>query len=247
MTIDAYAAFSPCLRYRSPGNAPVWDDGCALYYFAALSEIPDADAPILMKAIMTGGCGKFRPDPDEVLTLWRKVTQPAPAIAEEIAGKMLLLRREKGIYQRKIPGDPYCRWEQCEPPATFWTGPYQARISLGMGGWSAFCDDNSPLGVLRAQIVKLTAAIMNDADDTAINLLRLEHLAANPPALTAKHIHAPRPAESLSEYPSNAQYTPETQYAPETHREAVQIMACIKSRTGDLRMVHLRDIDAEAA
>ena len=78
MTIDAYAAFSPCLRYRSPGNAPPWDDGCAFYFYTALEEIPDADMPGLMKAVMTGECGKFRPDPVEILELWRsqKVVTP---------------------------------------------------------------------------------------------------------------------------------------------------------------------------
>ena len=236
MTIDAFATFSPCLRYRSPGNAPVWDDGCALYYFAALSEIPDADAPILMKAIMTGGCGKFRPDPDEVLTLWRKITKPAPAIAEEVAGKMLLLRREKGLYQRQIPDDPYCRWETCEPP---WSDPLRSRVSAGMGGWAAFCEDNSPLGVLRAQLVKLTAAIMSGADDTTIGLLRLEYLAANPPALTAplpaltaEYTDAPSPADS---YPSDSR------------SEAAQVMARVQSRTSGLRMVRTGEQSEEAA
>ena len=180
MTVDVFASFSPCLRYRSPGNAPAWDDGCALYYFAALAEIPDADAPLVMKAIMTGGCGKFRPDPDEVLALWRKITRPAPVVAEELAGLMLLKRREKGMYQRRIPDDPYNRWETCEPP---W-GEHQQlerRVSLGMGGWTAFCSDDSPLGVLRGQLVKLAAAVIGGANDEAISALRLEYQAANPP------------------------------------------------------------------
>ena len=79
MTIDGFATFSPCLRYRSPGSAPPWDDGCACYFYAALAEIPDTDMPALMKAIMTGQCGKFRPDPVEILELWRSqrvVTAP---------------------------------------------------------------------------------------------------------------------------------------------------------------------------
>ena len=227
MTIDAYAAFSPCLRYRSPGNAPAWDDGCALYYFAALSEVPDADAPILMKAIMTGGCGKFRPDPDEVLALWRKITRPAPAIAEEVAGKMLQLRREKGLHQRKIPNDQYCRWETCEPA---WSDPLMGRVSAGMGGWSALCEDNSPLGVLRAQLIKLTAAVMAGADDTTVGLLRLEYLAANPPALTA-------PLPALTAEYTDAPSPVGSRYEPESQREAAQVMAHIHSRTSGLRMV----------
>ena len=236
MTIDAYAAFSPCLRYRSPGNAPAWDDGCALYYFAALSEIPDADAPILMKAIMTGGCGKFRPDPDEVLTLWRKITKAPPAIAEEIAGDMLTRRRVTGIYQRKIPGDPYCRWEICEPP---WTDLVRGRVSAGMGGWAAFCEDDSPLGVLRAQLIKLASAILDGGDDTTVGLLRLEYQAAHAKspgnAETTAHELPDAPLHGLGA-PLNGMGHQSGEYTQTGKAEAAQAISRIQSRTGDLRL-----------
>ena len=110
------------------------------------------------------------------------------------------------------------------------------RVSAGMGGWSALCEDNSPLGVLRAQLIKLTAAVMAGADDTTVGLLRLEYLAANPPALTA-----PLPALT-AEYtdapsPVGSRYEAGYQHEPESQREAAQVMAHIHSRTSGLRMV----------
>ena len=192
MTVDGFSTFAVCLEYLPPGNAPAWDAGCARFYFALLSGVPDSDVSLLMQAV--GKSYKFRPSPSEVLELWQKVTRPAPMLAEEVAGRMLQKREKKGIYQRKIPNDPYCRWETCEPP---WADPLEARISAGMGGWTALCEDASPLGVLRAQIIKLASAIMAGADDTVIGTLRLEYQAANPPAprLETLRIADPKPAE----------------------------------------------------
>jgi hypothetical protein len=237
MNKKAFADFSCCLQYRSPGNAPPWDDGCAVYYFASLSEIPDADAPILMKAVMTGGCGKFRPDPDEVLALWRKITKPTPVAAEEMAGMLLLKRREKGLYQRKIPNDPCCRWETTEPP---W-GDHQKierRVSAGMGGWTAFCEDNSPMGVLRAQIIKLTAAIMSGADDTTVGMLRLEYLAANPPALVDTASEVNQLPEAVASYETR-------QDGPyETRQTATELWANIGASV-NLRKTRLEMVGGE--
>ena len=230
MTIDAYAAFSPCLRYRSPGNAPVWDDGCALYYFAALSEIPDADAPILMKAIMTGGCGKFRPDPDEVLTLWRKLTQPKPLAADELVAKLYTQRDRHGPYV--VPDPVFLGLMKAGEPA--YTDMNLKRLVAARGGWVQFCAEEAN-STNAAQLLKLATVIIGGESDAAINHLRLEYLAANPPALGSEYPAIAAPADTREAY------------APETHREAAQIMARIQSRTGDLRMVHLREIDAEAA
>lgn len=186
MTPENFAKFAVCLEYLPHGTAPAWDAGCAQFYFAVLSDLPDQSMPILVKAV--GTQFTFRPTPHDILVVWRKISAPPTDAAEEMAGQMLLKRREKGLYQRKIPDDPYARWETCEPP---W-GPHQEterRMSLGMGGWAAFCEDYSPLGVLRGQLVKLAAAILGGADADSLELLRLDHaenrrLAVPAPALT---------------------------------------------------------------
>lgn len=186
MTPENFATFAVCLEYLPHGTAPAWDAGCARFYFAVLSDLPDQCTPILMKAV--GTQFTFRPTPHDILAVWRKISAPPAAAAEEMAGRMLLKRREKGLYQRKIPDDPYARWETCEPP---WASHQETerRMSLGMGGWAAFCADPSPLGVLRGQLVKLAAVILGGADADSLELLRLEYaenrrLAAPAPALT---------------------------------------------------------------
>ena len=171
MTKDAFATFAVCLEYKPAGNAPPWDAGCARYFFAMLEDVPDEACAALMKAV--GRAFKFRPEPCEIIEAWDKIraVDHGPK-AEEVAGKMLSLRRRHGLYQRQIPDDPYCRWEQCEPP---WTDPLCARVSLVMGGWAEFCADTSPAGVLRSQLTKAAAAVLSGQADTAIERLRTEY------------------------------------------------------------------------
>ena len=147
-------------------------------FLVGLEDLPDEAGVILRREILRQF--DWRPSVKEIRDLWQKLSTCAPVIAEEVAGRMLMKRDKKGIYQRRIPNDPYCRWETCEPP---WSDPLEARVSAGMGGWTAFCGDNAPLGVLRAQLTRLTAAILAGADDTALGILRLEYQAENPPAL----------------------------------------------------------------
>ena len=182
MTAEAFATFSVCLEYKPAGNSPAWDAGCARYYFAMLEDVPDEAAPSLMKAV--GRAFKFRPEPCEIIEAWDKInTADVGPKAEEVAGKMLNLRRKNGLFQQRIPDDPYCRWEQCEPP---WTDPICARVSAVMGGWPEFCADASPSGVLRSQLTKAAAAVLSGQADTAIERLRTEYQATrrlNAPAI----------------------------------------------------------------
>ena len=184
MTAEAFATFSVCLQYKPAGNSPAWDDGCARYYFAMLEDVPDEAVPSLMKAV--GRAFKFRPEPCEIIEAWDKINSAdVGPKAEEVAGKMLRLRRQNGLYQRRVPDDPYCRWEQCEPP---WTDPVCAQTSHVMGGWAEFCADASPSGVLRSQLTKAAAAVLSGQADTAIDRLRAEYqehrrLTAPAPAL----------------------------------------------------------------
>ena len=199
MTKDAFSTFAVCLEYKPSGNSPAWDAGCARYYHAMLEDVPDEAVPSLMKAV--GRAFKFRPEPCEIIEAWEKISAvDVGPKAEEVAGKMLLLRREKGLYQRKMPDDPYCRWEMCEPP---WTDAVCARVSAIMGGWAEFCADNSPSGVLRSQLTKAAAAVLSGHTDTAIDRLRTEYQdtrrLAQPEAVTLASLVAEPPRFPMTE------------------------------------------------
>lgn len=171
MTKAAFEKFSICLQYASPGNAPAWDAGCARYYYAMLGDVPDADAPGLMVAV--GKEFNFRASAQQILELWRQATRASlPGTADEMVGKMLEMRARHGVYHARIPDDLYCRWAPTEPP---WTDALWARLSHAMGGWTAFCSDDSPLGVVRGQLHRAASAIIAGEDETAIDRLRLEY------------------------------------------------------------------------
>lgn len=210
MTPNGFSTFAVCLEYLPHGTAPAWDDGCARFYHAVLSTIPDDAVEVLMIAV--GTQFTFRPTPHDILTLWHKISAPPADAAEEIAGLMLRKRREHGLYQRRIPNDPWCRWEVCEPP---W-GADQAtlrRVSIGMGGWSAFCADGSPLGVLRSQLAKLAAAVIGGSGDADIDRLRLEY-------------ERDRPAAALPSPDSSAgSFAPVSTSEPVSRAEASGLMA----------------------
>ena len=171
MTPEIFARFSVCLEYLPHGTAPEWDDGCVRFYSVVLADIPDDAAPTLMKAV--GSQFKFRPTPHEILDVWRKISRTSSDLtAEEMVGKMISLRCEKGIQHRKIQDDPCCRWEQCEPS---WSNPLMARLSRAMGGWNEFCNDSSPLGVLRGQLRYAAESILAGVSEEGIERLRLDY------------------------------------------------------------------------
>lgn len=193
--------------------APAHDEA----YLLGLEDLPDEAGAVLRREILRQW--DWRPSVKEIRALWQTITAPPADAAEEVAGLMLRKRRQKGLYQWRIPGDPCCRWEVREPP---W-GAHQSverRVSLGMGGWAAFCADDSPLGVLRSQLTKLAAAVLGGSGDADLDRLRLEYEQSRPaPAVLAQRADAGPESPALPPH-----------WGPASRHEAAAIMAGLTPR-----------------
>ena len=241
MTVDAFSTFSVCLEYLPHGTAPAWDAGCSRFYFAVLSDVPDAAVVTLMKAV--GSQFKFRPTPHEILEVWRKVSAPAlPFTPVDLVAKLSERVRKHGAHGRPHPTLRNCYIAGPPPDLT----SEELSIVTTWGGWGPFCEDESPTGVRRGQLLKAAEMVLAGHRIDGLRQLRLEYLAANPPALTA-----PLPALT-AEYtdapsPVGSRYEAGYQHEPESQREAAQVMAHIHSRTSGLRMVRTGGDTAEEA
>lgn len=170
MTPEAFAFFSPCLEYLPSAKGMTWDKGAARFYLAMLEEIPDTDTPMLIKAI--GKVHTFRPTPAEIIDTWRRMTSISyGAQAEEAVGQILQLRDRYGEYV--VPHPEFPRILQAGEPN--WTDPIKQRIIATFGGWVHFCRDDSPDGVIRGQLLKVSVAVMAAYGDETINRLRIEY------------------------------------------------------------------------
>ena len=197
-------------------------------FLVGLEDLPDEAGMLLRREILKQF--DWRPSVKDVRDLWAKISQPKPLAADELVAKLYAQRERHGPYV--IPDPVFPGLMKAGEPA--YTDMNLKRLVAARGGWVQFCAEEAN-STNAAQLLKLATVIIGGESDAAINHLRLEYLAANPPALGSEYPAIAAPADTREAY------------APETHREAAQIMARIQSRTGDLRMVHLRDIDAEAA
>lgn len=169
MTPEVFVDFSICLQFLPNGNAPAWNPDCARFYFAALADIPDADAAPLMKSVATEFT--FRPTPHDILALWRKAKAINAPQADALIADIYRLRDKYGEYAVSSPDFPGLRLAG-EPQ---WSDPVKQRIVGAMGGWVAFCRDDAPASVQRGQLLKIAGMVIGGEGDGAIERLRLEY------------------------------------------------------------------------
>lgn len=174
MTKEGFEKFSIVLRYKSPGSAPAWDTGCAQYYFMMLADVPDSVVMPLMRAV--DAAYKFRPSPEEIKETWRQLCAPNDAVTPEtVAAQIYALRDKWGAQAVPVPGFeerfPSIRGKG-EPN---WTDPVKRQVIAAMGGWVTFCEEETPAGVQRGQLLKIAAAVIGGQGQQTLNELRLEY------------------------------------------------------------------------
>ena len=201
-------------------------------FLVGLEDLPDEAGQLLRREILKQF--DWRPSVKDVRDLWAKISQPKPLAADELVARMYIQRDRRGPYVVPDPNLPGVM-RAGEP---VYTDMNLKRLVLARGGWVQFCAEESN-STNAAQLLKLATVILGGASDAAINTLRLEYLAANPPALTA-----PLPALT-------AEYTdapsPVDSYPSDSRGEAAQVMARVQSRTSGLRMVRTGEQSEEAA
>lgn len=225
MTINAFSTFSVCLEYLPYGTAPAWDAGCSRFYFAVLSDVPDTAVVPLMKAV--GSQFKFRPTPTEILDVWGKISAPSDPINP--AG--LVAKLAERVQKHGAHGMPHPTLRNC-----YLAGPppdltdQEAAVVATWGGWGPFCEDESPVGVRRGQLLKVAEMVLSGHGADSLRQIRLEYLAKNPPALNGEYPAISAPGDTYD------------QYAPETRQESAQAMSRIQARTGDLKLTRIGEI-----
>ena len=192
-------------------------------FLVGLEDLPEEAGLLLRREILKQF--DWRPSVKDVRDLWEKISRPKPLAADELVSRFYNLRDRYGAYVVPNPDLPGVM-KSGEPS---WTDMNLKRLAAARGGWVQFCAEESN-STNAAQLLKLATVILGGAGDAAINTLRLEYLAANPPALTA-------PLPALTAEYTDAPSPVGSRYEPESQREAAQVMAHIHSRTSGLRMV----------
>lgn len=82
MSPEAFAILAAALEYLPPSFEQKWDKGARSFYFKALEDIPDTDAPVIAKLVSS----QFikRPTPAEILAKWREVVAPPKRTAADL-------------------------------------------------------------------------------------------------------------------------------------------------------------------
>lgn len=172
VTETGFGIFAVCLEYLPYGTAPAWDKGCARFYFAVLSDIPDAAVPVLMKAV--GTQFTFRPTPHDILAIYAKLTAPADALTPA----SLVAKLAERVRRHGACGMPHPTLRNC-----FLPGPppdltdAEASVVATWGGWGPYCEDDSPAGVRRGQLLKVADMVLQGGQGEGLRRLRLEYQA----------------------------------------------------------------------
>ena len=167
MNREAFSELSICLRCKPAGTSMEWSPSVAKYYHALLLALPDEAVGPLIQVIGGTTKYKFRPEPGEIIDIWRKISAPKlPLEADQVMAKIYALERKFGAYPVQGPDGV---WKRGEP---VWTDKIIERVIASFGGWVAFCEDSSPSGVRKGQLRAITTAILNGDNNDDVMRLR---------------------------------------------------------------------------
>jgi len=169
MTTAAFAILATALEMLPPQYDQPWNDKAIRWYFQQLQTIPDCDTAVVAEIIGTQ-CKK-RPTPAEILERWRDVVAPAKRSAADVVGEILTLRSKYGSHV--VPDENFPRL--LKPGEPQWTDDVKRRVVAVMGGWVAYCEDDTPIGVQRGQLMRAAEQILAGSRDESVNELRLEY------------------------------------------------------------------------
>lgn len=188
MTVDAFALLVPGLQMlpRWP-EEPAWGDALEDWYFACLSDVPDALAPAL--AHYMGRACRRRPVPAELIDKAGELLagqKPLPVAALEEAFR---LRRTLGARCVQdgwlVPtraGEPIksrdtgllIRVPHMVEGEPEFTDPLTVEVIRAMGGWTHFCEVDAPGRILETHFERAYAAIRDHQSPSVLRGLQTE-------------------------------------------------------------------------
>lgn len=143
-----------------------------------LSDLPDAAGDTLRCEILRRW--EWLPSVKEIRDLWTSISAPKTATTPDmIVARLYGLRSKHGAHVVPVKG-----LEQSFPILAAkgepsWTDDNMRRVIAAVGGWVAFCEDESPSGVMRGQLLKIAGSVLAGNSDDDLKRMRIEYQLAH--------------------------------------------------------------------
>ena len=164
------AMFLAIIGELPASSANPWSASTEQMFLIGLRSIPDEGLPKLCEAVLDR-C-RFRPSVHEIKDLWQKLTSPLDALTPAGLVASLAERvRNHGAHGMPHPTLRNCFLAGAPPDLT----EAESAVVATWGGWGPFCEDESPVGVRRGQMLKVAEMVISGGEGEGLRRLRLEY------------------------------------------------------------------------